>query len=577
MALLSPLESEYSEREMVDVFAGYNHNLKIVDGEFYNTKNLSTSLYPLLSNRKKRGIVQTMTAPGGLLAKEHLAYVDDGTLYYNGTATPVTGLSAGEKQLVSMGAYIVIFPDKQYYNTDDATDYGSMDALYSSAGLVKYRMCKMDGTEYSNPTKSSTAPANPSNGDLWIDTSQTSHVLKEYSSATAQWTSIATVYTKITFDTNGVVPSMFNEYDGVSISGAETDVNGEKVIYGIGGDTTTYDYIIVVGLIEQAVDQSTGSVRLERKAPDMDYVCECQNRLWGCKYGNNLNEIYCCALGDFKNWRQYMGLSTDSWTASVGTDGPWTGCINYLGMPIFFKENRMHRVSVSSTGAHQLTDVPCRGVQQGSSKSLAVVNEVLFYKSRADVCAYQGGFPSTISSQFGEEQYSDAVAGTVGDKYYISMKDGTDWHLFVYDVRRGLWMREDNLHVSSFASIGDELYCIADKRLYALNGTEGDLEPFVEWEAETGMLYYQLPDRKYVSRFNVRLFMEEGAELDIYMMYDSNNEWKRQGRIKKRGTNTVTVPIRPRRCDHCRIKLVGKGEVKIYSIAKILTYGSDVG
>ena len=578
MALLRPLDYEYTEREMVDVFGGYNHQLKIDAGEFYDMKNLSSSLYPLMSNRKKRGRVQTLTAPGGLLAKEHLAYVDDGTLYYNNEVTPVTGLAAGDKQLVSMGAYIVIFPDKKYYNTDDPTDYGSLEAVYTSTGNVKFRMCKKDGTEYDNATKSATAPEEPENGDLWIDISQTQHVLKQYSAATSEWTSIATVYTKITFISEGEVPGLFKEYDGITISGAEADVNGEKVIYGIGQDENNFDYIIVVGLLDEIVDQTTGFVKLERNTPDMDFVCECQNRLWGCKYGNNLNEIYCCALGDFKNWRQYMGLSTDSWTASVGTDGPWTGCVNYLGMPIFFKDNHMHKVGISATGAHQLTDMPCRGVQQGSSKSLVVVNETLLYKNRAGVCAYQGGFPSMISAQFGEQLFTDAVAGTVGDKYYISMTDGKQWYLLVYDVRRGLWIHEDDLHVTSFAALGDELYAISyDNGLLALNGTEGDLEPFVEWEAETGMLYYQMPDRKYVSRFNVRLFMEEGAELDIFMEYDSNGEWKRQGRIKKRGTNTVTVPIRPRRCDHCRIKIVGKGEVKLYSIAKILVYGSDVG
>lgn len=273
-----------------------------------------------------------------------------------------------------------------------------------------------------------------------------------------------------------------------------------------------------------------------------------------------------------------MGLSTDSWTASVGTDGPWTGCVNYLGQPIFFKENRMHKVSVSSVGAHQITDIPCRGVQNGSAKSLVVVNETLFYKSRSEVCAYQGGFPTSISAQLGEEMYTDACAGAVKDRYYISMHGADGWNMFVYDVRRGLWMREDELHATVFASLADELYCLSsDGSLIAMLGSEGTPEPFVSWAAETGMLYYQQPDRKYVSRFNFRLYMEDGAELEIYMMYDSDNEWHRQGRIKKHGTNTTTVPIRPRRCDHCRIKLVGKGDVKIYSIAKILTYGSDVG
>ena len=267
------------------------------------------------------------------------------------------------------------------------------------------------------------------------------------------------------------------------------------------------------------------------------------------------------------------------WSASVGSDGPWTGAVNYLGCPTFFKENRIHRVAVSSVGAHAVSETVCRGVQEGSAQSLQVVNETLFYKSRSDVCIYQGGFPQSISQPLGDEVYTDAAAGAAGDRYYISMRGaGGVYSLFVYDIRHGLWMREDELHAVAFARLGDELYALTgDGTLLALLGTVGEKEPYIAWEAETGLLTYQHPDRKYVSRFNLRLNMEEGAELSVWLMYDSDGTWVRQGRIRMKGTRTVTLPIRPRRCDHLRMKLVGKGEVRLYSIAKILTYGSDVG
>ena len=584
MGLLPTLGWEYSEREVTDTFAGYNRNLKIGDGEFFHTENLTSAYYPLLANRKKRGRVSVLTAPGGLLAKEKLAWVDNGTLYYDGTATPVTGLGGGEKQLVSMGAYIVIFPDKVFYNTADPADHGSLEATYTSTGAVAYTMTKSDGTAYPVPSVSGTAPASPSDGDTWVDTSKEAHVLKQWTSVSSEWAAIPTVYTKVEFISCGELPGLFREFDGVTISGAAADeVNGEKVLYAVGGDANTKDYIVVVGLLEQAVTQSTGTVKLERKVPELDYVVECQNRLWGCKYGladgKNLNEIYCCALGDFKNWRQYMGLSTDSWTASVGSDGPWTGAVSYLGHPMFFKENRIHRVSVSSAGAHQISETVCRGVQSGSGKSLQVVNETLFYKSRSDVCAYQGSFPQSVSEALGELPFYEAVAGAVGDRYYISMRDGSGaWHLFVFDTKRGLWMREDDLHAKIFARYGDDLYCIAeDNALLAMLGTDGTLEPYVSWKMETGLMYYQHPDRKYVQRYTLRLYMEEGAEADVYLMYDSSGEWVRQGRIKMKGTRTVTLPIRPRRCDHLRMKIEGRGEIRLYSIARILTIGSDVG
>ena len=53
----------------------------------------------------------------------------------------------------------------------------------------------------------------------------------------------------------------------------------------------------------------------------------------------------------------------------------------------------------------------CRGVQKGSEKSLRVVNETLYYKSRSDVCAYQGGFPTGVSAALGDVRYHGAVAG----------------------------------------------------------------------------------------------------------------------------------------------------------------------
>lgn len=587
MPLLPTIQPDDSSREFTEAFLGYNHRRKIGDGEWYFTENLTTAEYPVFAERKRRGRVFSLESPGGILGKEKLAFVDNGTLYYDDVPTPVNNLSAGQKQLVSMGAYICIFPDKVYYNTVDPTDYGSMEAKYTSAGEVRFSLCKIDGTEYATPTVSDTAPESPKNADLWIDSSQDKHTLKQWSAATSEWVSIPTVYTKMRFISNGEIPKLFKEYDGIKVSGADADVNGDKVIYAIGGSADVQDYVVVVGIIDAAVTQATGFVTLARAVPDMDYVIEAQNRLWGCKYGvvdgETLNEIYCCALGDFKNWRQYMGLSTDSWTASVGSDGKWTGAVNYLGYPMFFKENRIHRVSISSVGAHQIGETVCRGVQSGSAKSLQVVNETLFYKSRTDVCVYQGGFPQGISDALGDVKYYDAAAGNIGDRYYISMRDSAGlWNLFVYDIKRGLWMREDDLHATDFARIGDELYCTTDNALWALMGTEGDLEAFVPWKAESGMLGYWYPDHKYLSRYNFRLWQPEGSELTMYVEYDSSGEWQLAGRIKfkknaKGKTGSQLIPLRPRRCDHLRIKLVGRGPVRLYSIARILSMGSDVG
>jgi hypothetical protein len=581
MPVFPKLPTSETKREITDTFKGYNHRLKIKKGEFYDMMNLSSTNYPMLSCRKSRGLIRELKEPKAILAKEKLAYIDSGRLWYDGKETALQ-VSEGDKQMVSMGAYICIFPDKLFYNTADPTDHGSMEACYSSTGAVTCTLCKIDGSEYQSPRVADSPNTDPENGELWIDTSGDSDILKQWSSESQCWVEISSVYTRLRFVSQGELPVLFSASDGVEISGCEAEIlNGSKIIQAIGGGEGEPDYIVVTGILRETVVQTEGCIKIQRTVPDMDFICESQNRLWGCRYGNdgegNLNEIYGCALGDFKNWQQYQGLSTDSWTASVGSDGPWTGAVNYLGSPMFFKENTIHKVTVSSYGAHRITETVCRGVQPGSHGSLSVVNETLYYKSTKDICAYQGGFPVSVSEALGEENYFKAVAGSVGDKYYIAMDDkNAVRQLFVYDIGRSIWMKEDTLPVLGFARLESQLYAMTEDSLWCISGDEGKAESYVPWMAESGILYYQYPDKKYVSRINLRMSMEEGAWMDVFIQYDSSGLWESKGRIKLSGTGTVTVPICPRRCDHMQIRLEGKGNFKLFSMANILEIGSDM-
>ena len=47
-------------------------------------------------------------------------------------------------------------------------------------------------------------------------------------------------------------------------------------------------------------------------------------------------------------------------------------------------------------------------------------------------------------------------------------------------------------------------------------------------------------------------------------------------RGKTAAPQTFCVPVIPRRCDHCRIRLSGQGPMKLYSIGRVLETGSVV-
>lgn len=649
LPMLTEIEST---RDMIDVFKGYNHNLRIGENEFYDMENITSTYYPVLAPRGKRGLFSKPVNPQGLIQKDSLCYVDGTDFIANGYRVEM-GLSTREedcpKILVSMGAYVIILPDKKYINVADVTDFGNIEADVSSHTDVVFEMCRADGSAYEDAKVSADEPEDPDNLDLWIDTSSTPHTLKQWSESSAMWVSIATTYVKIS---SAGIGKAFNVNDGVTISGIEneqlSDLNNTMIIWDKGDD-----YIVVTGILETVTTQKS-PITIKREMPNMDFIIESENRLWGCRYGvakngQVVNEIYASKLGDFKNWNCFMGISTDSYAATVGSDGQFTGAIAHLGHPLFFKENCMHKVYGNYPANYQITTTTCRGVQKGSHKSLAIVNEVLYYKGKTAVCAYDGSLPQEISYALGDVDYSNAVACSHGNKYYISMRDdsydeskwlipfdsgtmvylqqtygavkdeGTliidgwvtpivndrvltltqsyhvkksgkilfldreseaefkKWHLFVYDTSKGLWHREDNTRVDDFCSCRGELYYIdhADGFVKTMFGSGTTDTRSVEWMVETGLIGTDSPDKKYISKLNIRMSLEIGASIFIFIKYDAADEWEYLYRMDGANLQNFNVPIRPKRCDYLRLRIEGKGNAKIYSISKTIEQGSD--
>ena len=562
-----------TSRELVTVFAGYNHNLSIASGEFYDMKNMSSDLAPVLSPRKPRGKLRTFTKPNGLFAHTKLCWVDGTSLYYDGTA--VGTVQDSKKRFVSMGAYIIVFPDKVYYNTHTG-EFGSLEATSTTSGTVTATLCKLDGSAYEDITTSATAPESPSDGKLWLDTSVTPNVLKQYSTANNAWVSIPTTYVKI--GSTGIGAG-FSEGDGVTISGMEnTALNGDFILYGAGAD-----YVVVTAIIASAATQ-TAAVTVSRSVPDLDFVTESENRLWGCSAAPH--EIYACKQGDPKNWHSFLGVSSDSYAATVGSPGNFTGCCKHGGYVMFFKEDVIHKIYGTKPANYQLSDMTARGVEAGSHASLCVANETLYYKSRSGICAMTSALPEDISSAFGQEVYKNAIAGVYGSKYCVCMEDVSGSHvLMVYDSSKGLWHKEDGVKVSYFAALGNDLYFIsdADSALYCMSGdltnyadTNAASEGRVAWCCETGDIGRNNPNSKYISKLQIRMEVDSGASVRIDIKCDGVGEWQEKARFSVTNKRSFSVPIIPRRCDTMRLRISGIGGCRIYSISKIVEKGSEL-
>ena len=580
------LSAPAQSRTTQDVFSGYNHNLRIGDNEFYDDLNLTSDSYPVLSPRKKRGTYLEAGNVQGMIAKDSLCYVDGSDFVMNEYHFDM-GLSTKSedcpKQLISMGAYVIILPDKKYINTADTSDRGNIEAEVSTVSPITFSPCKADGTTFKPDYIQPSAPGEPSNMQLWMDTSVTPHSLKQYSEATGMWTNVATTYIKIS---SAGIGAPFKEYDGVKITVPEgitaetaeqiSALNGAAIVY-----ARDDDFIVVVGLLD-AETTIEGSITVSRKMPLMDFVIENDNRLWGCRYGLNsegevVNELYACKLGDFKNWNCYMGISTDSYAVSLGSDGQFTGAITHSGYPLFFKENCMHKVYGQIPANFQVQTTACRGVQKGCGRSLAIVNEILYYKSRHAICAYDGSLPTEMSSALGDTYYGNAVAGAHGNKYYVSMQTSSgEYYLFVYDSSKSTWHRESGIQATAFCSCRDELYCSTQGgKIITMLGSGYQDADMLQWYVETGIINASLPERQYLTRISIRLVLEPGSSLSILAQYDSCGAWENIGTMSGVNLRSFTFPVRPRRCDHLRIRMEGRGKAMIFAITKTFSGGSD--
>lgn len=578
------LQQPVTSRTIVDVFRGYNHNARISDGEFYDMRNLTSDVAPVLSLRKARGLYLQTGNVQGMIAKDSLCYIDGSYFVMNAYRVDMglsTEYSDCPKQLISMGAYVIILPDKKYINTANLTDWGNIDAEVTTTATVTFSPCRQDGTPISPNYIQPTEPENPENMALWMDTSATPHSLKQWSDSAGMWSSIATTYIRIQCTGIG---KAFSQYDGIHITIPEgmtaeqlKELNGFAIVY-----AKDDDFIAVVGILDQetTIDEH---ITVSRKMPVMDFVIENDNRLWGCRYGQNnkgevVNELYACKLGDFKNWNCYMGISTDSYAVSLGSDGQFTGAITHAGYPIFFKENCMHKVYGQIPANFQVQTTACRGVQKGCSRSLAIVNEILYYKSQHAICAYDGSLPAEISYSLGDVQYCNAVAGAHGNKYYVSMQNATsgEWDFLVYDTAKGMWHKEDNLQAAQLCSCRDELYCsLPDGKIITILGSGEAYEENVAWMAQTGIINASLPERQYLQRISIRMILEPGSQVSILVQYDSCGEWENLGNMVGSNLRSFTFPVRPRRCDHLRLRIEGVGKAMIFAITKTISGGSD--
>lgn len=533
MQLPKVQNSDGFQKRLQRSFGGLNHTIGAAETDLWDMRNLTTENYPVLSVREQRKLYKKLEQPNGIYAWDGLIYVDGTSLYFRDKI--ICEVTDTKKRFAGIGAYVVILPDKIWLNVD-TEEYGTLGASYSADNVIFG-----DGKIYGEDAKA--------------------NMLQKPGADFA---------------------SLFKEGDAVKISGCTLHPNNNKtpIIREIDGDKL-YFYENVFELDGDDEDPyiETGTVTIEREIPDMDFICENENRLWGCKG----NDIYASKLGDIFNWNVFDGLSTDSYAVNVGSAGRFTGCVSYGGYAVFFKEDHIFKMYGAYPAAFRLMGNATSGLLAGCDGSFGIAGEILYFLSRNGFTAYSGGIPQNIAAAFGNERLRFAAGGSDGIRYFASAtgEDGRS-RLYVYDTKAKLWAIEDESEAMGFAWHGGCLYMLTtDGRISIVGNTFEapagceDEKP-VKWFAEFADTTAGYADAKGVNKLRIRLELERRASAEVFVMFDSDGEWLRCGRFDAETKTSYDCPIPLRRCDHYRIKICGTGGANLYSLEKHF-YGGTGG
>lgn len=567
--------------ERVIEFKGLNRRTVVAEGEMSDMWNLTADNYPVLSPRKPRGILdipESIMRPIqivrrfdklGLIAIDENDPEDENptttvSFYYDGVkVNEVTGLST-ESRAVAINNRMCFFPQKTCIDiTIDGVKPGTFRSLESSVDLA------------------SDTPVVITNEDSRISL-PSGHGFK-YDDA---------------INITGTL-----SYTTTDEQTATMPVNVSCVIEAVENENTLVlpreTFIEMTGEGASSI-QLTSGTEIERTMPDLDFIVEWNNRLWGAS--NKDNTIYASKLGDPSNWQYFQGTGMDSYYAEQGTDERFSAIAEYSGHIMFFKPNSITRVYGTSPQSFQITNTKAYGVEYGSSASALTINDTVYYKSAVGIMAYQGGTPFCISDKLGIE-FKNVVAGTEGTKYYASClaKAGASYEgrIIVFDIEKGLWHMEDDKRFTSTCKIGNKIYyttaladiLVCDTDVFvepdlmcstdSVVGEVGIFNPDVptetyddfNWMAQFGPFDEYIEEHKIYSKLAMRLKANGEASARVYISINEG-PWEQVENYEHVSTKGDFIPIIPRRCDRYSVRVEGTGNCEIKSLTRRVRRGS---
>ena len=516
------------------------------ENEFADMENLCSDKFPYISVRKAREKDGNLKTSGGII-------------YSSGKYVAHCKYTS-EERLVNFNKQILRFPTNTYYDYEHNKS-GNICGEYMksqevkitwNAPYFKFEIIDVDTAyEWNNFLKEGDKITILGTGDPYIDTVDQDKDLYYLD----KWIPVTCVAEK---------------FEKRYVSDRQEDVwlymyvtfynkNGEK----IEGDS------LYNGTYE--------SVTVKKTIPNIVDACVLNNRVFGVdKKGQT---IYASKLGSFEDWYSYEGISTDSWYGEVGTEGAFTGIVEFNGSIIAFKRDYIYKIYGDNPKNFTIQKQSSDGCID--KKSIVELNGRLYFLSQNGFCVYSGGYP-TIISEVLNKQYINAIGGTDGRKiYFYATTDNNERELLVYDTVYNMWHKESTeYNITCFFRYNGKLYFPqTDQTTNATRVFKIDGDGFAEnWMFKTpecnvmGTNYTLLSD---IVIYATSADKTKSCNFNVYIMYDGaeENEKKFFGSFMLAPNTTQRIPLKLKQCFSYSLLLEGTGPIVIKNIEKTYTSG----
>ena len=571
-------------------FGGLKHSVNCADGEIFDMRNISVKEHPIMSVRAQRGKTKVVSETSARIYADNgvMLRVTEFGLYYE----HIQVLEAAEMKdpnntfFVRFGNRVLMMPDKVLLNltyeikgiaSELPTGPEKGDCYIHKESVIKGKRLKLwdgeqwqDGGLFAEPIEAhrDLGAVTVGDGTLYGESAKANTITLEY--------------TRVEI----LEMIRIRVGDGITISGMTVAENNKTAIVreiGVNAQGKAVlrfsDYCFTIPETEDGEEQTSyreEAVTIYRTMPDMEFMFEHGNRLWGAKG----KEIFASKLGDPMNWNCFEGLGDSSWYLATQSKGDITGGISYR-YPVFFREGSMLTVYGTSPAAFQTSETDVAGVRRGCHRSLGRCNGYLVWLAGKGVMLYDGNSVYPQESVFGEWNIKDMLTLGDGDDFFcVADPEDTESEvhgIFRYDTGKGLWTREDCGKIFALTEDEGKMYCLCDtngRSIQIINGTDPEQEEgTVESFAEFGDITVGTMNSKHLSKLRLRVELEKEAGLSLWIQYDSTGQWQKLYEILPGKKRSLFVPVIPRRCDHFRLRLQGRGKWRLFALEKEIYQG----